>query len=316
MTIQLRTRPMFAALLLCGTAAEAAPARLLGTSPLLMQMAQATTDPTAPAVPDSSGAASPGLSPNAAGVSLSGSVPPKPPGPTALPAAPAPPPSVLGGTTRNNAGALPSLAQPYGAGGPAPSTGIGTGGLQTGAAPIYGGTTRDPGSLQGNLSPSGMPMPIGGPINGTANAYETPPGSAYGGAGIGTGRDSLGRSGSGSTLPPQGSTATTNLQPLGGVPTTRDQLGTTGGFGGYNQQGVYNGTALQTGGNGYGPASSYATVGRPTGGLLSTNVDATGPLRPYIPLNTGPIGHPNSGYGIPNGSRPSHIDGRGIQRMN
>lgn len=314
MKIQSHTLSGLAALALWSATADAAPARPLHR---MLHLAQTTADPNAPASPDGGATpgSDPGASPGALGAPAApGSGEPAPAAPTAA-APPSLPPAIPGGTSRNNAAALPSLARPDAGGLGSGSPTVSYGGPQTAAPPIYGSTTRDPGSVTGNLSATGVPLPIGGPINGTGNAYDNASASVGGAGGFGASRDGAGRTGTGNTLPPLGSTATTNLQPLGGRPITRDQLGTTGGIGGYSQQGVYNGTAVQPGSNGYGPASTYATVGRPTGGLLSTNVDATGPLRPYIPLNAGPIGRPNSGYGIPNGSRPSHIDGRGIQRM-
>lgn len=245
--------------------------------------------PSAPSPAGSTGAAA-GTAPPPA---TSAAVPPQVPAPT--------------GATRNGNAALPTLLQPNPGSQSSSGTSITYGGPQVDVQPIYGSPLRDTGAGSGGApiynSAPGTP---GGPISGTANAYypTLPNGSAAPGQGTSAGRGNQ-----------NGANATSyTRQPLGGVPFTRDQTGTYGGRAGYDAQGVYNGTAVQ-GGNGYGYGSPYATSGRPTGGLLSTNVDATGPLRPYIPLNTGPSGRPNSGYGIPNGSRSTHMDSRGIQRV-
>lgn len=211
------------------------------------------------------------------------------------------------GALRNGSASLPTIPGPNGSvqqpGSPSTVT---YGGPQPDLQPVYGSPMRDAGTGR-NGTPvynNGPAMP-GGPVNGTANAYA--PTQPYGSARPGTASQaSRGGTSDGNS--------TYNLKPLGGVPTTRDQFGTYGGRAGYNASGVYNGTASQAG-TGYGYGSPYAPIGRPQGGLLSTNVDGTGPLRPYVPLNNSPQGRPNSGYGIPNGSRASHIDGRGIQRV-
>lgn len=211
------------------------------------------------------------------------------------------------GPTRNGAAALPTLAQP----GTGPSgsldSSITYGGPQVDTQPVYGSPLRSNGAGNGGTPTySSAPGTLGGPINGTANSYfaTLPNGATAPGQPITNGR--------GTRI--QDATTSSTRQPLGGAPYTRDQTGTFGGRGGYTAQGVYNGTAAQTG-DGYGYGSTFATTGRPTGGLLGTGVDATGPLRPYIPQNTGIIGRPNSGYGVPNGSRSTHMDGRGIQRL-
>ena len=207
---------------------------------------------------------------------------------------------------RNGSAALPTLTQQ---GASAPNGGgpsITFGGPQVDVQPIYGSTLRDNGAGNGGVPVYGnAPSTLGGPINGTANPYF---------ATLPNGTGSLGQTTSTSrnAQAPNGNAYATQ-QPLGARPYTRDQGGTFGGtVSGYDAQGTYNGTAAQTG-VGYG--SPYAGNGRPSGGLLSTGVDATGPLRPYIPLNNSPIGRPNSGYGIPNGARSTHMDGRGVQRL-
>lgn len=206
-------------------------------------------------------------------------------------------------------------------------------GTPTGGADgqFFGGTLSSPGHPQGSLQPayggtqrnsslSGLDnaQPVGGmsPYGGTQSTIGTPQfsaGTLYGRpqSGISAGQQTSTRSLTGTTLP--GNTGNYGRAPLGSTPITRDQVGAYGGTSGYNAQGVYTGVAGQT--VGYG--QPYAPNGRPTGGLLSTGADATGPLRPYIPLDTGRVGgRTNSGYGIPNGSRSTTMDARGIQRTN
>ena len=219
---------------------------------------------------------------------------------------PASPNSAATTSRRNGSAALPTLTQ-QGASAPnAGSPSITFGGPQVDAQPIYGSTLRDNGAGNAGVPIySNAPSTLGGPINGTANPYYSTLPNGVGSPGQTT-------STSRNTQAPNGNAYATQ-QPLGARPYTRDQGGTFGGTAsGYDAQGTYNGTAAQTG-VGYG--SPYAGNGRPSGGLLSTGVDATGPLRPYVPLNNSPIGRPNSGYGIPNGARATHMDGRGVQRL-
>ncbi len=303
------TQPVAALLVLAALTLSARPVPA-GAAPVLL--AQSTTDGAGvtsppPVAPEGTtggapgdAAASPGSTPAPATTSNAAPTPSAP-----APASPisglSPPP--VTSTMRNGSNSLPTMAQPNSGIQGTTTTSVTFGGPQTSVEPVYGSTLRDSGAGNGGVPVYSSMSPSGGPINGTANAYTAtmPNGSGLPAQG-----------GSASREAPDGSSFYTQ-QPLGAAPNTRDQVGTFGGRAGYSAQGIYNGTASQPG-NGYG--SAYAPSGRPTGGLLSTNVDATGPLRPYIPLNNSPTGRPNSGYGVPNGSRPTYMDGRGIQRMN
>lgn len=284
-----------------------------GSRILLAQAADAAgpTDPTA--VPSDAGTntGTPGTAASAVGSSPST---PTPNGAASTKGAPAagsaaiPPASHNSAGTmsrRNGSAALPTLTQQGPSGSNVGSPSITFGGPQVDVQPIYGSTLRDNGAGNDGVPIYGSaPTTLGGPINGTANPYYAtlPNGAGSPGQTTSTSRNTA----------PNGNSSATQ-QPLGARPYTRDQGGTFGGTAsGYDAQGTYNGTAAQTG-VGYG--SPYAGNGRPSGGLLSTGVDATGPLHPYIPLNNSPIGRPNSGYGIPNGARSTHMDGRGVQRL-
>lgn len=264
----------------------------------------------------------------AAGPGNSTSVPPAPPvaapgaGPTppaAAPAANPPPPAAAAapalngpaplGAVRNNSGssvATPTGIDPQYYGGTLSSPGRPQGGLQ----PAYGGTQRNNG-----LSDADNAHPLGGmsPYGGTQSTLGTPQfsgGTIYGRP-QGTASTAPSRSLTGTTLP--GNPNNYGQAPLGSRPITRDQVSNFGGTAGYTASGVYTGTAGQS--IGYG--QPYALSGRPVGGTASSLPDATAPLRPYVPLNTGRSGGPtNSGYGIPNGSRATTMDARGIQRGN
>lgn len=210
------------------------------------------------------------------------------------------------GTLRNGTTGTLGGIDPQYYGGTQSSPGRPQGGLQ----PAYGSTQRNTGlSDDDNAHPLLGASPYGGTQStlGTPQFSNTP---LYGTTSPGVNTPAQTRSLTGTTLP--GNTANNTRAPLGGAPLTRDQIGNYGGRAGYNAQGVYTGVAGQS--VGYG--QPYASSGRPVGGLLSTGVDATGPLRPYIPLDAGRASGPtNSGYGIPNGSRATTMDARGIQRI-
>ncbi|MCW6508450.1 hypothetical protein [Lichenifustis flavocetrariae] len=165
-----------------------------------------------------------------------------------------------------------------------------------GGQQVYGGTQSTLGTPQlsgtqsyGGTQAYGGTQPYGGPqpYGGTQPNAGTQTGISQGGGTIYT------------------------RQPLGASPTTRDLTGTYGGSNGFDARGVYTGTAAQP--LSYGQL--YATPRSVNNNLLGNGLDARSITRPFIPLGTGP-GRPNSGYGIPNGSKPTYMDARGVQRSN
>ena len=318
--IRAATAGLAGSLLLTALHASGAAASCVDACPRTL-LAQADPASSAPASPGSSAggsgtAAQPSpVSPAPSAVAPTGAPPPTaaappPPQPNTA-AAPvttgvAPPPL---GAVRNNprsAVSVPGGLNPQYYGGTLSSPGRAQGGLQ----PAYGSTQRNIG-----LSDTDNAQPIGGasPYGGTQSTIGTPQFSnapTYGRpVTAGTTGASTQRSLTGTTLP--GNPNNYGQAPLGSSPNTRDQVGNYGGGAGYTAQGVYTGTAGQS--IGYG--QPYALSGRLVGGTASSLPDATTPLRPYVPpiggRGAGPI---NSGYGIPNGSRATTMDARGIQR--
>jgi hypothetical protein len=95
--------------------------------------------------------------------------------------------------------------------------------------------------------------------------------------------------------------------PLGGAPTTRDVKKTR------EVPGIIGNRAASTFSNS--DIASYGNLARPLNGRSPNGLDPRAAFFPSLRQDTS-TPRANSGYGIPNGARPSHMDATGTQRVN